>query len=125
MPAYDVGFHPPAPFLDVRVFNPVDSSKVVSRRGKLDTGADFCAIPDALIDLLELLPEDTVITRGYNHETKVCDVFRVSLEVAGQQFENIAVIATPREDVLIGRDVLNHFVITLNGKDLTFDMKDP
>jgi hypothetical protein len=30
-----------------------------------------------------------------------------------------------RNDVLLGRNVLNRFVITLDGKALTFEMKDP
>ncbi len=122
---YDRNRFPPAPFVNVRVFNPVDRSRFASRRGKLDTGADFCVIPDALLAPLQLVPEDTVTTRGYNRKSEVYDVFRVSLEVAGQLFEDITVIATPRDDVLIGRDVLNNFILTLDGKALTFEMQDP
>jgi hypothetical protein len=35
------------------------------------------------------------------------------------------VTATPRDDVLLGRDVLSHFVVTFDGKSLTVDMRDP
>jgi len=31
----------------------------------------------------------------------------------------------PGSDAILGRDVLNHFILTLNGKDLTFELQDP
>ncbi len=34
-------------------------------------------------------------------------------------------VSAPRHDVLLGRDVLNQFDITLKGKNLTFEMVDP
>jgi hypothetical protein len=37
----------------------------------------------------------------------------------------VEIAASPRQDVLLGRDVLNHFILTLNGKDLTFELRDP
>jgi hypothetical protein len=34
-------------------------------------------------------------------------------------------IATDRSNVLLGRNVLNRFLIILDGKQLTFELKDP
>jgi len=33
----------------------------------------------------------------------------------------LEVIAIPKDHVLLGRDVLNHFYVKLNGPELTFD----
>jgi len=37
----------------------------------------------------------------------------------------LEVVSAPRSDVLLGRDVLNQFNISLRGKDLTFEIEDP
>jgi len=34
-------------------------------------------------------------------------------------------IATNRADVLLGRNVLNRFLVILDGKNLKFELKDP
>ena len=65
MPAYDRGYSPPAPVADVMVMHPVSGLRRRSLRGKLDSGADTTAIPEAIasgqlagagIDVLEQEP---------------------------------------------------------------------
>ncbi len=38
---------------------------------------------------------------------------------------NAEVVAASRNDMLLGRDVLQNFILTLNGKTETFDLVDP
>jgi hypothetical protein len=40
-------------------------------------------------------------------------------------FIEFEVVAAPMPYAILGRDVLNHFILTLNGKDLTFALQDP
>ena len=47
------------------------------------------------------------------------------LEVEGQLVNDVEVIALSRRDGILGRDVLNHFIVTFNGKALTFEVIDP
>jgi hypothetical protein len=35
------------------------------------------------------------------------------------------VIALPRQDAILGRDVLNQFIVILDGKELDFEITDP
>jgi hypothetical protein len=37
----------------------------------------------------------------------------------------VEVVAAPIPYAILGRDVLNHFILTLNGKGLTFELQDP
>lgn len=82
-------------------------------------------IPPSLVDDLQLIPEMPIVMTSYDGiETKRTAYF-VDLEIAGHKLGSIEVVAAPRDNILLGRDVLNHFFITLNGKDLAFEMRDP
>jgi hypothetical protein len=51
--------------------------------------------------------------------------YSVTFEVEEYVVQDVEVAASPRRDILLGRDVLNRFILTLDGKSLTFDLKDP
>jgi predicted aspartyl protease len=93
--------------------------------GKLDTGADITLIPLSLVEKLQLVPETPVVMAGYDGTETERTAYFVDLEIEGYKLEAIEVVAVPRSHILLGRDVLNRFIITLNGKDLTFEMVDP
>jgi hypothetical protein len=45
--------------------------------------------------------------------------------VEGFALPSVRCIATDRTNVLLGRNVLNRFIVTLDGKSLTFALQDP
>jgi len=45
--------------------------------------------------------------------------------VEGFDLAAVRCIAADRSDVLLGRNVLNRFIIILDGKNLTFELKNP
>ena len=47
------------------------------------------------------------------------------MRVEGFDLAIVRCIAADRANVLLGRNVLNRFIITLDGKTLTFELKDP
>jgi hypothetical protein len=125
VPAYDRAFNPPAPVADVTIANPVTPNKRSRVRGKMDTGADITVIPERLIVPLGISPKGRVWTRGYDGTYAQRAVYYVRLTLEGFVLATIRCIATNRTDVLLRRNVLNRFLITLDGKNLTFELKDP
>lgn len=47
------------------------------------------------------------------------------MTVADVTLPPMSVVVMPRSLAILGRDVLSHFILTLSGKDLTFELRDP
>lgn len=121
--SYDQSLQPPAPFLDVLVRHPRQPDNCQQIRARLDTGADLSAIPQATAEALELLPARTILAEAYDGTQTRLRTFFIVLEVAQARFRRLEVILIPESYALLGRDVLNHFYVSLHGPDLTFDLR--
>ena len=66
-----------------------------------------------------------VLCQGYDGVETIRPLYYVALEVADYRIPIVEVTVSPRQDALLGRDVLNHFILTLNGKEHTFELQDP
>ena len=106
------------------VTHPVTGVHSAALRGKLDTGADVTVIPERLVSQLGLTPKGLVWTRGYDGTYSQRPVYYARMTVEDFVVTAVRCIAAPRTDALLGRNVLNHFFITLDGKRLTFGMRE-
>jgi predicted aspartyl protease len=121
---YDTQVMPPAPVVKTQVINPL-TEETSHLPGKLDTGAAMTVIPRDIVTALHLEQMGDVLCQGYDGVETSRPLYYVALEVTGYHISMVEVTTSPRQDVLLGRDVLNHFTLTLNGKDLTFELRDP
>jgi len=124
MHPYDAGEHPPAAIIPVMVADPATGRRA-SLSGKLDTGAAISVLPIATVAELGLSPQSDVWVAGYDLQFTQLPAYFVTLTVAGYAIESLKVTASPRAHMLIGRDVLSHFVTTFDGKNQAFGLVDP
>lgn len=125
MRAYDHGFNPPAPVAELTIAHPVTAASSSVLHGILDSGADITVIPDSLATRLQLTPHGQIWTRSYDGTYSRRLVYYVRLTVEGFELPAVRCIAADRPNVLLGRNVLNRFIITLDGKRLGFELIDP
>jgi hypothetical protein len=121
---YDSSVDPPAAHLPVQVTNP-DTGASIRLLAKIDSGAAISVLPQTAILDLALEPMGDVLASGYDNQVALLPTYSVTFGVTSYTVQDVEVTASLRKDVLLGRDVLNHFILTLNGKDLTFDLQDP
>jgi hypothetical protein len=74
---------------------------------------------------LGLSPQSDVWVAGYDAQFVQLPAYFVTLDVAGCTIEMLKVTASARSQMLLGRDVLRHFIATFDGKNLAFDLVDP
>jgi hypothetical protein len=93
-------------------------------RGKLDCGADSTVIPEQLVSQLGLTARSHLWARSFDGTYSWREVFYISLGIEGFRLPSVRCVAADRATLLVGRNVLNRFIVTLNGKNLTFDLQD-
>src|SRR5438067_2276804 len=121
MPAYEAGpFVPAAPVARAIVRGPTGSVRTDVPL-LIDTGADISAIPRSVAQSVAALvrPSDVVV-RFYDGSEILCELAELSVEFLRFRFSGMFVIADADHGVL-GRNVLNRLVVTLDGPRLTWE----
>jgi hypothetical protein len=116
---YNSVFDPPAPALTIEVISPVTGLRRTVL-AKFDTGADQTVIPEDLAADLSLSIQGQTPAAGFDNITQLYFAYLIDLIIAGRNFVDLQVIATSNDHILLGRDVLNDLLITLDGPQLQF-----
>jgi hypothetical protein len=115
-------FNPPAPALSAEWRSPAATSEPNPKLlpALIDTGADCSTLPQILIESLRLQQVSEEWVRGYDDEKPVQKpVYSVHLTVTPLTPILVPVIPNDSADhAIIGRDVINTWLITLNGPKL-------
>ena len=122
---YDSDFSPPAPVLEITVHHPKTAGLETRVRAQLDPGSDISVLPESAADAIGLQRDGELEVEGYDGLVACVPLCVVTLEIAREVLPPMSVVVMPRSLAILGRDVLNHFILTLNGKDLTFELQDP
>lgn len=120
--AYNQEEQPPAPCLTVTLRHPEDLTRTINLQAKIDTGADISAIPINLIAQLGLPIMSKLVVEGYNGIPATVSTYSAHILIGAARFRLQEVIAISEPHALLGRDILNHFYVHLNGPELNFDL---
>lgn len=122
---YDSAFNPPAPVLEIVVGRPQATHIETRVRAQVDPGSDITVLPESVAEAIGLQRAGDLETEGYDGIVTRWPLCVVTLTVADVTLPPMSVVVMPRSLAILGRDVLNHFILILNGKDLTFELQDP
>ena len=116
--------NPPAPMVPVIVGAP-KGIDMVALEGKLDTGADLCAVPDHLVMDLNLPPLRTVRAAGFLTGVQEVIVYGIGLTIDKMEFPYVEAIITRRPYVIVGRNVLRRLVMHMDGPAERLELRRP
>jgi len=113
---YDRSYLPPAPIITLTVDGYSDSAEPATIRAMVDSGADGTMLPTAVLEKIEASYVDSVRMSGVTGTIEQQDRYRVRLQIGDIVIKGIDAVAIESEnESLIGRDVVNQLVVTLNG----------
>jgi hypothetical protein len=122
MPAYDDHFFtPPAPLARVTLRHPGNGTTVSDVPMLLDSGADVTLIPQASVGLLGtmMLINESYQLMGFDGTVSQAQAVQLDLIFLRRRFRRRFLIIK-QECGIIGRDVLNHILLLLDGPHLTW-----
>jgi Retroviral aspartyl protease len=117
MPSYDAShFDPPAPVARVMLRNPHSGATVSDVLLLVDTGADITLLPRTAVEPLgvPLLAGQQYELMGFDGSTSFAPVVMLDLLFLRHAFRG-QYLLTEEECGIMGRDVLNHVIVLLDG----------
>lgn len=113
---YITEIYPPAPFIWITIGHPTNAGDVGPLPARVDTAADRTVIPQPVVDDLRLEPSNELQFEGLGGHKETLSIYPVLLTISGLEPLSAEVAAHKGEQyVLLGRDILNHYRITLDG----------
>ena len=126
MAAYDSSlFDPPAPVALVSIRDPVSGNIVSDVPMLIDSGSDLTLIPEGSINELNLDLEqnESYELTGFDGHRSVAKSAQLDLVFLGRTFKGRFVVIKEDSGIL-GRNVLNHFALILDGPHQSWEQKD-
>ncbi len=93
---------------------------------KIDTGADMSIIPGVVQKALDLKRSGLVVCRGARGERSTdVPTYYSRIRVAGGNWLDVKVVESTHSYMLVGMDVLRHYLLFVNGPKQYFELKSP
>ena len=123
MPTYDDHFFtPPAPLARVVLRNPENGMTLSDVPMLLDSGADVTLIPQTSVKLLDVTvnSNEGYELMSFDGTTSLAQVAQLDLIFLRRNFKGRFLLIN-QEWGILGRDILNHVALLLDGPQLTWD----
>ena len=110
------GFEPAAPVAEVSFRNPESGLESRTCRLLIDTGADLTLVPISALEEIEVSPDPgrTFQLQGFDGSRSTAQAADLVMRFLNKSIRGRFVLID-REIGILGRDVLNHFKIALDG----------
>ncbi len=112
---YDLAFSPSMPVVPIKIGRSLALPTLVLT-ALVDSGADGSIIPLRYLREIQARRERTAWMRTVTGMRSIIDLYSISMHVGPFEFRDRLVAAGNQPDeIIIGRDILNQLVVTLNG----------
>ena len=112
---YSSDYHPSMPMVDLSIGLPL-TEPTVGLQAIVDSGADATMIPVEYLRQIGARRSRKALMRGVTGDGALVDLFAVAVQLGPYQQRFLEVVGvTDSDEAIVGRDVLNHLMVTLNG----------
>ena len=115
--AYDTTYPGPAmPVVEIQINQIGKETDSVVVQALVDSGADGSILPIRYLRQINARRVDTRRMRGVSGVSYAVDIYEVRVQLGPILLPKVYAVANRSNDeTILGRDVLNHLVVTLNG----------
>ncbi|MCA9938200.1 MAG: retroviral-like aspartic protease family protein [Anaerolineales bacterium] len=107
---------PPFPIVEVAVQAVGKTGETIALRALVDSGADATMIPLRELRRLAARQVDTRYAYGITGIRYPVDIYEVGLQIGPYRIPKVYAVADVQNgEMILGRDALNQFIVTLNG----------
>lgn len=120
--SYDSNFYPAMPVLTIQVQREIDETPI-DLTALIDSGADNTMLPVSILERLDAPKSDSVWMVGVGGQRTRVSLYLVFIRFGEFQPIYTRVIGVQsRDEVIIGRDIINQFAVLLNGPAHTVEI---
>lgn len=112
---YNREYSPSAPFVEIVLNNELEDATPIELSAQVDSGADASLVPIALLHRIDAGYEFQQRMVTADGRRQAVDLYSVTIQLAGRTFYRTVVSVEQGDEVIIGRDILNHLIVTLDG----------
>ncbi|MBI4674606.1 MAG: hypothetical protein HY741_23425 [Chloroflexi bacterium] len=121
---YANDYFPPAPVMQVRFALPDKALRLGPIPALVDSGADVTIVPASIPEMLGAESDNDKVIRAYSGGGRIVKMYYLDIAIGEQRYPAVMVAADPQADqVMIGRNLLNKLIITLNGPRQELEIK--
>lgn len=112
---YDSSFIPSMPIVEIKIGRSLTQPEL-PLNALIDSGADGTIIPVRFLNQIRARAEKSLWMRTVTGKRSVVDVYTVSMKFGAFEVgEHLVVGGLQPDEIISGRDILNQFIVTLNG----------
>ena len=112
---YDNEYNPAMPVVDINIGRAMGTASL-ALKALVDSGADATIIPINYLQQIRARRSRKMWMRGTAGGRVLVDLYQISLQLGPLAQTLLEVVGSSQNDeVIVGRDVLNHLTVTLNG----------
>ena len=109
-------YSPPAPVIPIALTAPGRTRTPHRVVALIDSGADATLLPINILEDIRARAVGYATLVGISDKPHLAEVYVVNIEIGSHTLYAVRVLAMPTDsEAVLGRDVLNHLTITLNG----------
>lgn len=109
--SYNTDFYPPAPFVEAIVGAKTEASVFAF----IDSGADATMLPERILNQINATHIRSQTLRGITGHPVIVETYVVEVKIGDYSIPGIQAIASRTDEIIIGRDVLQHLIVKLDG----------
>ncbi len=113
---YSQDYHPPMPMVEIELSAPGRAQTEKLSTALIDSGSDGTLIPEDLLEKIGARCVGDAQIRGISGDSYPVAIYLANLRLGPYVISAVRVVAVPENaEIILGRNVLNQLVVTLDG----------